>query len=450
MATFKSLTANWSVGSSWDTGVVPSGTGSTATFSNINSHAMVDGSPGNVGTLGISAGTIDIVSASTTLTAKTLSQTGGVINVNAGTLYTTGTLTQGAGALDIGAGTLRTNTIAQTGGNIVFTGAGTLEIDAYETSAVTVDLGTLAVHGTILWNFIDKTTAHLTLKNFLSGDALRVTVGTASTAGLKLTYAGSATAGTVTISDTLGTVGIVNVSDPTGGLAQSAFSVKTVGSGASTYVELDTTVPCFLRGTRIATARGEVAVEDLRIGDLVVTTFGCSQPVTWIGTRAYVTSLLPEDVRAGLLPVRIAAGALGEGRPVRDLFVSPEHMMCIGDVLVPARKLLNGTTITRAERFDVVRYFHVELPRHSVILAEGAPAESFLDTGNRNMFGNVLDYLARGISPDAPRQAPCLPVVTGGAALEAVRAALAACAADLRAIAAPPVPVACCPARLVA
>jgi hypothetical protein len=404
-----------------------------------------------VGTIDISAGTIDIVSASTTLTTKTLKQTGGVININAGTLYASTSLTQGPGTINIGAGTLRAYTINQSaGGSIVFTGAGTLQIDSFQFSAATVDLGTLAVHGTVLWNYIDKTTPHLTLKNFFSGDALRVTVGTASTAGLKLTYSGNATAGTVTISDTLGTVGVVNVSDPTGGLGQSAFSVKTGGSGAGTYVELDTTVPCFLRGTRIATARGEVAVEDLCIGDLVVTASGCPQPVTWIGTRAYVTSLLPEDVRAGLLPVRIAAGALGEGRPARDLFVSPEHMMCIGDVLVPAGKLLNGTTITRAEDPGVVQYFHVELPRHSVILAEGAPAESFLDTGNRNMFGNVLDYLARGASLDAPRQAPCLPVVTGGAALEAVRATLAACAGHPLPFVAASMPVACWPARLVA
>jgi hypothetical protein len=203
------------------------------------------------------------------------------------------------------------------------------------------------------------------------------------------------------------------------------FVVASDGTGGTEIV-----TACYLRGTRIATLRGAVAVEDLRIGDLLVTAAGGAQPVKWIGTRAYIARLLHENHRAALLPIRIAAGALGEGCPVRDLFVSPEHMMCIDDVLIPAEKLLNGTSITRAEDIDVVQYFHVELSRHAVIYAEGAPAESYLDTNNRNMFSNVLEYLELGHDVDAPRQQPCLPVVLGGAALGAVRSALAARAAD--------------------
>jgi hypothetical protein len=65
------------------------------------------------------------------------------------------------------------------------------------------------------------------------------------------------------------------------------------------------------------------------------------------------------------------------------------------------------------------------LPRHDVILAEGAPAESYLDTGNRNMFGNVLTYLALGLPVGTTRAAPCRPVVTDGPALAAVRVSLA-------------------------
>ena len=141
-----------------------------------------------------------------------------------------------------------------------------------------------------------------------------------------------------------------------------------------------------------------------------------------------------------LMPVRIAAGALGEASPSRDLFVSPEHMMCFDDVLVPAEKLLNGTTITRCENVEVVKYFHVELPRHSVIYAEGAPSESFLDTGNRNMFSNVLDYLRARPCSGQPRTgavpacggrgrcarggtAPALPNARGRAGLAAAKVA---------------------------
>jgi nitrate reductase assembly molybdenum cofactor insertion protein NarJ len=94
-------------------------------------------------------------------------------------------------------------------------------------------------------------------------------------------------------------------------------------------------------------------------------------------------------------------------------------------VLVPAGKLLNGTTIARAECFDTVQYFHIELPRHAVLYAEGAAAESYRDTGNRNMFANVLEYRQLGYDLDAPPLPACLPIVTEGAALEAVRAAVA-------------------------
>ena len=106
-------------------------------------------------------------------------------------------------------------------------------------------------------------------------------------------------------------------------------------------------------------------MEDLRIGDLVVTATGGALPIKWIGTRGFITRLVNEHHRAALLPIRIAAGALGEASPVRDLHVSPEHMLCLDGVLIPADKLLNGTTVTRADGFDVVQYFHIELPRRS-------------------------------------------------------------------------------------
>ena len=85
------------------------------------------------------------------------------------------------------------------------------------------------------------------------------------------------------------------------------------------------------------------------IGDLVVTADGGALPIKWIGTRAFITGLVNQHDRAALLPIRIAAGGLSEGCPVRDLHVSPEHMLCFDDVLIPAHKLLNGTTIARTD-----------------------------------------------------------------------------------------------------
>ncbi len=228
-----------------------------------------------------------------------------------------------------------------------------------------------------------------------------------------------------------------NGTQPYAGLVADAagdlYGVTSQGgaNGDGTVFELTNTgfvtasASCFLRGTRIATPAGEVAVEALRIGDPVLTASGEAVPIHWIGTRGYLARLMHPHQRADLLPIRIAAGALGEATPARDLFVSPEHMMCLDGVLVAARNLLNGTTIARAGNIEKIEYFHIELPRHSIILAEGAATESFLDTGNRNMFANVLDYLTLGADLEAPQQAACLPIVAEGTALDAIRGRLA-------------------------
>ena len=74
------------------------------------------------------------------------------------------------------------------------------------------------------------------------------------------------------------------------------------------------------------------------------------------------------------------AGAFSEGAPRRDLLLSPDHAVYIDDVLIPIRYLVNGVSIVQ-QTVDAVTYWHVELPEHDVLLAEGLPAESFLDTG---------------------------------------------------------------------
>jgi len=158
------------------------------------------------------------------------------------------------------------------------------------------------------------------------------------------------------------------------------------------YTEAAFTV-CFLAGTMIATPAGETPVESLAIGDLVLTADGRAAPVRWIGVQTVVT---PFADRLRSYPIRITAGALGEGLPVRDLCVSPDHALFLDGALVQAGALVNGTTIVREsampERFT---WFHVELEDHSLILAEGVPAETFLDTVTRRRFDNFADYAAR-------------------------------------------------------
>jgi hypothetical protein len=91
-------------------------------------------------------------------------------------------------------------------------------------------------------------------------------------------------------------------------------------------------------------------------------------------------------------PVRIARGSFGENVPARDLYLSPDHAVFINGVLVPVKLLDNDTSVTQMPR-DRVTYFHVELPRHAVILAEGLPVESYLDVGDRTDFKHGGDVV---------------------------------------------------------
>ncbi len=138
--------------------------------------------------------------------------------------------------------------------------------------------------------------------------------------------------------------------------------------------------PCFAAGTCIATQRGPVPVEDIDVGDLILTLSGATRPVIWTGRRAVDCTSHPAP--ASVLPVRISAGAFGPGLPLRDLSLSPDHAIFAVGVLIPISELINATTI-RQIAVRSVTYHHVELDCHDVILAEGLPVESFLENDNR-------------------------------------------------------------------
>jgi autotransporter passenger strand-loop-strand repeat protein len=144
-------------------------------------------------------------------------------------------------------------------------------------------------------------------------------------------------------------------------------------------------VPCYCRGTRILTDRGEAAVEDLHIGDLIRTISGRTRPVEWIGRRKLECRrhAAPERVK----PIRIAPHAFGENRPRRALLLSPDHSVFIEDVLIPIKFLVNGATVIQIDVATVTCY-HLELARQDVVLAEGLPAETYLATGGRSAFEN--------------------------------------------------------------
>jgi hypothetical protein len=201
-------------------------------------------------------------------------------------------------------------------------------------------------------------------------------------------------------------------------------------TGSGTLVTAEQ-APCFRRGSRILTDRGEVAVEDLRIGDLVRTVLGGGmEPVVWIGHRDVACARHPRPEQ--VWPVRVSAGALGEGRPREDLYLSPDHAIYLEGVLVPVKYLVNSATIAQVP-VDRASYFHVELARHDVVVAQGLPVESYLDTGDRSGFANGGAVVALHPRFPAPvwEGLGCAPLIVTGPRLRAARALVAAQAARL-------------------
>ncbi|AWN55919.1 hypothetical protein DK412_28520 [Methylobacterium sp. 17Sr1-1] len=212
-----------------------------------------------------------------------------------------------------------------------------------------------------------------------------------------------------------------------GGTRAQSYVAQSDGEGGTL---ISANPVCFTTGTRIRTARGEVAVEELRIGDQAVTASGALRPLVWIGHRAIAgagTALPPQQQ-----PIRIRAGAFRSGLPARDLFLSPGHPVLVGagadgagGHLVPIMCLINGTSITR-EPATAVTYWHVELDAHDILLAEGLPAESYLDWGDRPFFEEGSDYALHNPDFVAPGlSARCRPVAVEGPVVEAERARLA-------------------------
>lgn len=144
-------------------------------------------------------------------------------------------------------------------------------------------------------------------------------------------------------------------------------------------------IVCFVAGTMVATPSGEVAIETLALGDLVLTGDNGAQPMRWIGTRTLSAADLARAPK--LLPIRIKAGALGDGCPARDLLVSPQHRVLIRskiamrmfgtpEVLVAAKQLLQLDGIDIATDLEEVTYVHILFDRHEIVLSNGAETES--------------------------------------------------------------------------
>ena len=158
---------------------------------------------------------------------------------------------------------------------------------------------------------------------------------------------------------------------------------SSIDSSVLTYET--TRVVCFTKGTLIKTIDGERPVDELAQGDLVWTKDGGYQPIRWIGHTKLGSDVLNDN--ENLRPIRIKAGALGLGRPARDLIVSPQHRVLVSsriarrmtsedEVLVGAKFLLQLNGIDVANDMDEVTYVHFMFDQHEIVQSEGAETES--------------------------------------------------------------------------
>ena len=340
----------------------------------------------------VTAGTasnIGIVSGNGTFSG-TLTNNGTVIAANSGVLDITGGLNgSGTGTID-SAATLET--------------VGTALANAIS-FASNVDNAALQLDTTL------NATESFQLTNWQQGDALILNIG--STISNAQWLNPGTDVGTLAVTTSGGTFDFTNVTVVAGAdvTPQFTFSADAV-----------TLMSCFAPGTLIELDRGPAAVEHLSVGDVALTHDGEPEPIIWIGSRTIDCARHPKP--ATVWPVRIAAGAFGPGTPARDLYLSPDHAVFVDGVLVPAKLLINGETITQVKRASVT-YHHIELSRHAVILAERLAVESYLDTGDRARFsGDEVIALYPEFVARAWEMAGCAELVTTGARLAAIRASL--------------------------
>jgi hypothetical protein len=203
-------------------------------------------------------------------------------------------------------------------------------------------------------------------------------------------------------------------------LTNEYFHLSSDGLNGTNIIE--NSVPCFLRGTLIRAKAGDIAVEDLRIGDVIFAAGGAERAVKWIGRRRYAAPL-PDN--PDIIPVQIKAGALADNVPARDLFISPLHAVGVDGFLVPAGALINGVSVISRDDITEIAYFHIETGQHDMIIANGAPAETFIDDNSRKMFDNADEYARLYPHGQTLSHVLCAPRLEFGPELESIRRKIA-------------------------
>ena len=281
-------------------------------------------------------------------------------------------------------------------------GTGTTTIDPASTLSVT---GSVAAGQTVSFESnsgqldINPNNFAGTIANFVPGDTLDLTGLTGPSTGTLVN------GNTLDIVNNGSTIAISLT--PSSGFSDESFSIDSNGTLTS--------APCFLRDTRIRTARGETRVQDLAVGDLVDTLSGALRPITWIGTGKVLVS---PGKRSDATPIIVCKSALAPNVPHHDLRITKGHALYLDGVLIPAEFLVNHRTILWDDHKREVEFYHIELETHDVLIANGAPSESYRDDGNRWMFQNANSGW------NQPAKPPFAPVLTGGPIVDAAWARL--------------------------
>lgn len=312
------------------------------------------------------------------------------------------TLTNG-GVQDIQAGGSATSTTVSSGGILQINGGaflsgatisngGTLEATSVVGSTTTVSDVTVLSGGTLEMKDAGITVTGLTL--YSGADIQLDTISYSASGAQQTTYSVSGDTLTVSGYDSDGNAvtQAFSFAGTAGTITPDEFSlVQGVNGTGVNYAA------CYCPGTLIATKDGEVPVEQLKIGDMVRTASGTLKKIRWIGRRSYAAEFVRNN--RGLLPILIKANALADNVPRRDLKVSPLHAMYLDGVLVAASSLINGETVVQCELNEQIDYFNIELDTHDLLLAEGAPSESYVEDGGRGVFHNAAEFYS--LYPDA-------------------------------------------------
>jgi len=373
---------------------------------------------------------------------------GGGVAIGGGTLVTSGTISGNAGAEAVSFGNLAATLVIDPGAAFYGAVAGnpnaldTMELGGSAAGSLSgigsqfLDFTRIAVDAGASWTLDGSLTGAGTVT--IGGDSTLELTGSVSSQQTITVGGGSLFAidpevfsGTIdgfTIGDTIGLTGV------TDGVSPQIVNGNTLEVQRSGHASVDLTLdpnvsyagdlyavtavgavtqeaPCFLRGTLIRTERGDIAVEALTTADRVVTLSGRSRPITWIGTGEVLVS---PGKRCAATPIIVRKGAMAENVPHVDLHITKGHALFVDGVLIPAEFLVNHRSILWDDLRKTVAFYHVELDGHDVLLANGTPAESYRDDGNRWLFQNA------NAGWEQPPKPPCAPVLTGGPVVDAI------------------------------